>query len=255
MVRNASEPDWTARPLDGVQLRALALSRVGLFALGVGTGSNRGRVVVLSIDPRTRQLAPEAAAPFGPNVDPRALYAEREGVYWVGGEHPPLVRLPRAGAPQTMDVATEAVTALEHGRDDTLVALHGTSGVTLVRYGSVSRNEREDVFAMVRSPQTDNTFLVHTDGQFVRGRPGREFQALTDRAPSPPVLAALSGEDGALVYTRAGTLLRWGAGRWTELRAEGLREPVALLPVTPPLVVTASGAVFAVGNDSVRPWP
>jgi hypothetical protein len=239
---------WARLRLEGAEARDVVATRGALWVLAGGTGANAGRALILR-STNGETLVPVSAPLLGAASEPRALAVVRDGEYYVGGAQPALVHV-TGDSVVPVPTAQPQVRALRWLRDEVLVADHGGGHFTILRWGEQSTAEMEDYLDTVTDPGGFG-FLVHRDGTVVRGRPGREISAVAPAAPFAPRVAAILA-NGRPAVAGSGSFATWTGRAWQLVPGAFPREPVALLPTQPPIVVGRSGETVAVEAEGPR---
>ncbi len=240
---------WQRLGFADAEARDVTYSHGALWVLARGTGPNIGRALILR-SVRGDDLSVIASPMLGADCDPRVLLALRESDYIIAGNHPSLV------AVNGNDITRLAgdigpVISVRLLRDDTLVARHDDERVSIVRYGAVTALAVPDYLDTV--VDTNGTsYLVHTHGEFSRGRPGREYAVATTATPfAPRLVLALPGER-LLAIGSGGPFAEWRRHDWRVTEGDFPREPIAVLLTDPMLVVGRDGKVTALDPAGPR---
>lgn len=240
---------WQRLGFAGAEARDVVFSRGALWVLARGTGPNSGHALILR-SVRGDDLSVVATPALGADCDPRALLVLRGSGFIVAGNHPSIV------AVTGNDVTSLAgdlglVRSVRMLRNDTIVAQHDAERVSIVRYGVVTPITLPDYLDTV-ADANGTSYLVHAHGEFSRGRPGREYSAVTTATPFVPRFAlALPGER-FIVVAAGGPLAEWRHHDWHLTPGDLPHDPIAVLMADPMLVVGRDGMVTAMEPGGPR---
>jgi len=240
---------WILEALDGAEARDLVTGRNYFWILARGTAAARGRVLLLRT-PNGVDLSTTASPLIDADVEPRSLVALSDSEFLVGGAHPSLFRWSGTTvAPLAPSLAP--LISLRLLRDDSIIARHDSEHVSIVRMSNVTHMTVGDYLDTVVD-RNGTSYLVHTHGQFVRDRPGREYSVATTAAPFEPRIAVALPGERLIVVGASGPYAEWRHNAWQVLAGDFPRDPIAVLPTDPISIVGRDGQITAADPAGAR---
>lgn len=243
---------WRAIPLEGALARDVIANRGAIYVLARGVGGNAGHTLILRMGDR-ETLAPVYAPRVGPAHDPRALAIARDTEMYVGGTLPSLVRVSPRGA-EPVEGPEAPVDTLRTLRENVLVAGQHDGRVAVFRWGEWRILEVESYVDTALDAQ-GFSYVVHGDGAVVVGRPGHEVTPLAGPAAFALRAAAVLRDGRVIAAGDNNVVGLWSHDRWAVRPDAGVRAPLAVLSVSPPMVLGRDGALVALDLAALESAP